>query len=139
MVQTLSNRDLTSFEMKMIRCKCQEGAETLEVFYSDVIKQPNAERMISVFHLLQEAPGDQIVYWLLSHSKICLLSKDSHVSLKWVTVDLGYTPFGKFEIECRVPDEIAPWAHSYVHGYANEPWEAVEKIVSGMKFSRGWR
>ena len=123
--------------MGLIRCSCQNGSKSLGDYYARVLKQPDADRMMSFFNLLGDSSSAQTVFWLLSHTKICLLSEDDHSATKWATVDVGYTPFGKFEIQCRVPDAIAPWSQAYVHGFADYPEYAVEMLLSGLEFSGG--
>lgn len=127
--------------MQLIRCSCQSENPDLAWFYARALKNANDTQLIlTVFQMLEDVEITSVpsMFWLLSHTKICLLSEDNFQSPRWVTVDVGCSPFGKLEVACRVPSRTAPWPNAYVQGYAKTPEEAVAKIVAGIEFSQGW-
>ena len=122
--------------MRLNRIAQQQNGPDIRAFYIHVLKFPKPG-MLTVLDLLEEAePRELTVFFLLSHSELCLLSADDFRTRRWIKIDQDVN--GRFVVKCRVPDRIAPWPHAYVRACVETPQEVIAKVSAGISFSEGW-
>ncbi|HIB67112.1 MAG TPA: hypothetical protein EYO33_18885 [Phycisphaerales bacterium] len=122
--------------MNLLECSCQPN-ETLEEHFQNLNrKYVNGQGTLALIERLREFPDERTVYGLTSVDRLCLLSQDDYTTPWWVVI----TSHGidDFRIECRLPQEQAPWRGAQILGRTKDLGKAVEMVVKGLILSRGW-
>jgi hypothetical protein len=127
--------------MKLTGCRDQKS-KSLDEFYNELshsdepVTHEAGRAMCALIERLRALPGQQSVYGLTSHHRLCLLAKDSSET-PWFII-IATLDTRNYFIEYLMPKRIAPWPGAYVRGEARSEDDAVQMIWTGMRNSEGW-
>ena len=117
--------------MNLVECSCQPN-ETLEEHFQKLNREyVNGKGTLALIERLRDFPDDRTVYGLTSVDRLCLLSQDDYTTPWWVVI----TSHGidDFRIECRLPQEQAPWRGAQILGKTKDLGKAVEMVVKMLE------
>lgn len=117
-------------------CSCQSD-ETLEEHFAALErKHINGQGTLALIEGLRAFPEDRIVFCLTQIDRLILLSQDDYTTPWWVVI----TSHGlkDYQVDCRVPEEQAPWRGARITGKTKKVEEALEMVLKALLVSRGW-
>jgi hypothetical protein len=127
--------------MHLIRCKDQKR-QTLDEFYSELgrsdrfVDQNIGGAMLDLIARLRALPGEQQLFGLTSHYRLCLLDEDDYTA-PWRVI-ISAVDRRDYSIQYLMPVRLAPWPNASVRGEARSIEAAVEMIIIAMEKSEGW-
>lgn len=127
--------------MRLTGCQDQ-NSKTLEEFFTEVSQHKNVvsreggKAMLGIIARLRALPDERHIFGLTSHTRLCLLARDTYRSPWFVIVSA--LDSRNYYVEYLMPDRIAPWPHAYVKGAAYSEDDAVQMIVTAIERSEGW-
>lgn len=94
-----------------------------------------ADRMLQLLPYLEEVCRERVVWGLLSHYSLCLLSRRDLRSRPHVVVAADSDGY---RVSYKMQPKDAPWPHASVEGYAASTVDAARFVALAMERSGGW-
>lgn len=119
-----------------------QKSATLDKFYTETSEldtysnREGSKAMLDLMARLRALPDERLFFGLTSHSRLCLLAKDTYQS-PWFVI-ISALDKSNYFVEYLMPQHIAPWPNAYVRGEARSEDSAVQMIVTAIEKSEGW-